>query len=107
MDMEFSRTAFNALNSEGMTRAWTGIGGSHTLVTYPPLDALLPLSAEPVLPYLSDVRDVSLYVHVPFCEMSCAFCPYETHVISNSNGSIGAYLQALGKEVDLIGERLQ
>src|SRR2546426_198825 len=105
--MEFSRAAFDALKSEGMTRAWDGIGGSHTLVTYPPLDALRPLSPLPVVPQLSGIRNVNLYVHVPFCEMSCAFCPYETQVLSDSDGSVGNYLRALTKEMDLIVNSLQ
>jgi oxygen-independent coproporphyrinogen-3 oxidase len=105
--MDFSRAAFEALQAEGMTRAWNGLGGSHTLVTYPPLDALSPLAPEPILPNLASVRDVNLYVHVPFCEMSCAFCPYETRLISDSDGGIDTYLRALGTEMDLIGENLQ
>ncbi len=90
-----------------MTRAWDGLGGSHTLVTYPPLDALRALRAESMLPALSGIRSVNLYVHVPFCEMSCAFCPYETSVISGSNGTVDTYLQALRREMDLVGEKLR
>jgi oxygen-independent coproporphyrinogen-3 oxidase len=105
--MEFSRTDFDALQSEGLTRAWEGIGGSHTLVTYPPLDALRPLSPEPALSNFSGIRSVNLYVHVPFCEMSCAFCPYETHVIPDSDPLIGAYLQALTKEMELVCKNLR
>jgi oxygen-independent coproporphyrinogen-3 oxidase len=105
--MEFSRSTFEALQSVGMTRAWDGMGGSHTLVTYPPLDAIQPLSAEPVLQSLAAIRAVNLYVHVPFCEMSCSFCPYETRLISDSSLSVRTYLQALTAEMDLIAENLR
>jgi oxygen-independent coproporphyrinogen-3 oxidase len=105
--MEFSRSDFEALQSEGMTRAWDGLGGSHTLVTYPPLDALSPISPEPILPSLCDIRSVHLYVHIPFCEMSCGFCPYETRVISDPNAHVGNYLLALREEMNVIGEGLR
>src|SRR5215510_3456822 len=105
--MEFSRSAFEALQSEGLTRAWDGLGGSHTLVTYPPLDALNPLSPESLLPKFSGIDRVNLYVHIPFCEMSCAFCPYETRVITESNGIIGRYLEALRAEVGMISHHLR
>jgi len=104
--MEFSRAAFELLKTDGLSRAWTGLGGSHTLVTYPPLDALEPLSAESVLPSLSRSGDINLYVHVPFCEMRCAFCAYETQVIAASEPAIDSYLRALTAEMDLISERL-
>lgn len=104
---QFSRAAFDALRAEGITRAWDGLGGSHTLVTYPPLDALEPCSPQPVLPGFSAIRDLSLYVHVPFCEMHCAFCPYETQVLTASGSSVDAYLTALGKEIELVRPRLE
>ena len=99
--MEFTRTAFEALKSEGVTRAWEGIGGSHTLVTYPPLDALEPIPSAPVLSNMAGVRSVNLYVHLPFCEMSCAFCPYETQVMSGPHSNVDSYLDALAREMDL------
>jgi len=105
--MTFSPEAFEALRTIGMTRAWEGLGGSHTLVTYPPLDALSALHPDTILPALHDVRRLHLYVHVPFCEMSCAFCPYETHVISGSNGTMNNYLRALKQEMEIIGNNLQ
>ena len=76
-------------------------------MTYPPLDALSPLGPAAVFPNLSAIRDVNLYVHVPFCEMSCAFCPYETRLISDSNSNIDRYLRALTTEMDLIGDNLR
>jgi coproporphyrinogen III oxidase-like Fe-S oxidoreductase len=102
---QFSRAAFDALVSEGLTRAWDGLGGSHTLVTYPPLDALDTCSPEIVLPRIAQAQDVNLYVHIPFCEMRCAFCPYETHA-GTAPGVIDAYLQALAKEIGLLSNTL-
>jgi oxygen-independent coproporphyrinogen-3 oxidase len=102
-----SRAEFDALKSEGITRAWNGLGGSHTFVTYPPLDALCPLAPESVLPNLSAVAEFNLYVHLPFCEMTCPFCPYERHVIDGSNGGVETYLRALTGEMDLVSPHLR
>jgi len=104
--MEFSRAEFEALESVGVTRAWNGLGGSHTFVTYPPLDALRSLSPEPVLSRLIDVRDFSLYVHIPYCEMTCPFCPYERTAISES-AAADTYLRALFMEMKAISGKLQ
>jgi coproporphyrinogen III oxidase-like Fe-S oxidoreductase len=102
----FSREAFDSLASEGITRAWDGLGGSHTFVTYPPLDALSPLSPECVLPNLAAVSEFNLYVHLPFCEMSCPFCPYERRVISGADDSVDTYLRALAQEMHLVSKHL-
>lgn len=103
----FSRAAFDSLETDGITRAWEGLGGSHTFVTYPPLDALRPLSPESVRPNLMDISEFNLYVHLPFCEMSCPFCPYERHVISDTDSRLDIYLRALTKEMDLIAPNLR
>ncbi|HYR86124.1 MAG TPA: radical SAM protein [Terriglobia bacterium] len=103
----FSRAAFDALTSDGITRAWTGLGGSHTFVTYPPLDALRSVSPDSVLANMVDIPLVGLYVHLPFCEMTCPFCPYETHVISDSTSSLDIYLRALTDEMKMIGKNLR
>jgi oxygen-independent coproporphyrinogen-3 oxidase len=103
----FSRAAFDALAADGITRAWDGLGGSHTFVTYPPLDSLCPLSPESILPGLDTVTEFNLYVHLPFCEMTCPFCPYETHVIAGSTSMVETYLGALAKEMDLLAPHLR
>ena len=104
--MELTRAVFEQLKAVGLTRAWNGLGGSHTLVTYPPLDALNPLSAQSVLPNLRRVHAVNLYVHIPFCEMSCAFCPYETHVVTQAV-EVARYLDALKSEIRLVARELR
>src|SRR4051812_1156507 len=103
----FPRSAFDSLSAEGITRAWDGLGGSHTFVTYPPLDALQPLPSSPILDRFSDVRNFSLYVHLPFCEMACPFCPYERSVITNGGNSVDEYLAALDREIISVAPRLR
>lgn len=43
-----------------------------------------------------------LYVHVPFCETICTFCPFIKSV--GSNDRIARYLDALEHEMDLLAE---
>ncbi len=48
-------------------------------------------------------HDLSLYVHVPFCRHACWYCG--CHRITTQAGSkvVGPYLEALGRELELIG----
>lgn len=50
-------------------------------------------------------RDLSLYFHLPFCESLCWFCGCTTIITLDHNRS-AAYIDQLGREMDLMGERL-
>ena len=49
--------------------------------------------------------DVSLYVHIPFCEKICWYCGCNTSV-ANRSERVASYLDALHREIGLIAERL-
>lgn len=49
--------------------------------------------------------DVSLYVHIPFCEKICWYCGCNTSV-ANRVDRVASYLDALHREIDLVAERL-
>jgi oxygen-independent coproporphyrinogen III oxidase len=49
--------------------------------------------------------DVSLYVHIPFCEQICWYCGCNTNR-NNRTERLESYLDALHTEIALIGERL-
>lgn len=49
--------------------------------------------------------DVSLYVHVPFCEKICWYCGCNTSV-ANRTDRVTSYLDALHREIALVAERL-
>lgn len=49
--------------------------------------------------------DVSLYVHIPFCEKICWYCGCNTSV-ANRAERVASYLDALHREIGLIAERL-
>ncbi|EQB18277.1 coproporphyrinogen III oxidase [Novosphingobium lindaniclasticum LE124] len=49
--------------------------------------------------------DISLYVHIPFCEKICWYCGCNTSV-ANRTGRVSGYLDALHREIGLVAERL-
>lgn len=97
----------------GPTRARSGLGGSHTVVTYPPLNALEPLYGDE--PFQIDASSpVHLYFHVAFCEFICSFCHYQRTFTNPDRQApaVDPYVDALGREVDfrmaaLEGARVQ
>ena len=54
------------------------------------------------LPY-GDCDSLGLYIHIPFCENICGFCPY-CKVLYNRE-SCDRYLDALLQEIHLVGSR--
>ena len=50
--------------------------------------------------------DVSLYVHIPFCEQICWYCGCNTGR-SNKTARLTSYLDALHREIALVGARLR
>ena len=50
-------------------------------------------------------RDLSLYVHLPFCETLCWFCGCTT-VITKDHGRASPYLDRLEREMDAMAARL-
>lgn len=49
--------------------------------------------------------EVSLYVHIPFCEKICWYCGCNTSV-ANRRDRVASYLDALHREILLVSERL-
>jgi oxygen-independent coproporphyrinogen-3 oxidase len=49
--------------------------------------------------------DVSLYVHIPYCEKICWYCGCNTGA-SNRKQRLASYLDALHREIELVAERL-
>lgn len=57
-------------------------------------------SFESVLWY-QNTEKLGLYVHIPFCRSTCAFCPYCKVVYDE--GLAGKYVEALLKEIEMVG----
>ncbi len=49
--------------------------------------------------------DISLYVHIPFCEKICWYCGCNTGA-ANRKHRLTSYLDALHREIELVGARL-
>ncbi|MFF1546723.1 STM4012 family radical SAM protein [Streptomyces sp. NPDC058291] len=80
----------------------------HYVYAYPHKTAYRPLSERPLLRELwaAEPKDaLSLYVHIPFCEVRCGFCNLFTR-IGAPDGLTGAYLDALERQATAVREAL-
>ncbi|HZS44437.1 MAG TPA: radical SAM protein, partial [Blastocatellia bacterium] len=90
------------IESNLIARLRGGLGGSHTVVTYPPLDALEPILPDQVISRSGPVSGLDLYLHIPFCEFICPFCHYDTqptNINKPQEAKIQNYINALHEEV--------
>lgn len=90
------------IQSGAVKRIRSGLGGSHTVVTYPPLDSLEETDPGQILEHVEAVRNLSLYMHVAFCEFLCPFCHYETEftkIGAEETPRMRAYMDALESEL--------
>jgi len=51
-----------------------------------------------------DIKNPGLYLHVPFCENLCPYCPYNR--IAYDESLFGLYVEAVKKEIDLYAPHL-
>jgi oxygen-independent coproporphyrinogen-3 oxidase len=49
--------------------------------------------------------EISLYLHIPYCEQICWYCGCNTGA-ANRQGRLTSYLDALAREIALVGKRL-
>lgn len=86
-----------------LTRARDRLGGSHTVVTYPPLDALDAVDGTETDAALTEAPPaLSIYVHIAFCEYICKFCHYiKRQTGINEDGDyLDQYFKAVVSEFD-------
>ena len=102
-----------ALHSAGVSMSRSVLGGSHSVAIYPPLDSLMPVDANHVLNAIRFGPDISLYLHIPFCETRCTFCHYAVQHYPSRGGAsrtgkseVARYLEALKHELAFWGVRL-
>ncbi len=88
------------IRSLGISKTHKHLGGSHTVVTYPPLDSLEETDGDEIFRKVKFKPEIDAYVHIPFCEYPCKFCPYTTLNVEGKDGEkVGDYFDALEREV--------
>jgi oxygen-independent coproporphyrinogen-3 oxidase len=91
-----------------MTTAQLTSPYQHYVYAYPHKTAYRELPDRPALRSLwagEDKSALSLYLHIPFCEVRCGFCNLFTR-IGAPEGLTGAYLDALERQADAVREAL-
>jgi coproporphyrinogen III oxidase-like Fe-S oxidoreductase len=100
------------LHEAGVSIRRSVLGGSHSVAVYPPINSLTPADGRDVVGALDCGPDVSLYVHVAFCETRCTFCHYTVQNYSGAGRSahadlaVSRYVEALRRELAAWGDRL-
>jgi oxygen-independent coproporphyrinogen-3 oxidase len=101
------------LHDAGVGISRSVLGGSHSVAVYPPIDSLKPLDARSIENDVTFGGDVSLYVHIAFCETRCTFCHYAVHHYGGKASSTPAreaqvtqYVEALKRELRMWGAKL-
>lgn len=51
----------------------------------------------------SRLRDMSLYVGIPFCASRCRYCSFVSHSIEKAKHLVSPYLKMLKKEIEMLG----
>ncbi|MEU1511755.1 STM4012 family radical SAM protein [Streptomyces sp. NPDC005811] len=91
-----------------MTTATAATPYQHYVYAYPHKTAYRKLTDRPALRSLwaAEPKDaLSLYLHIPFCEVRCGFCNLFTR-IGAPDGLTGAYLDALDRQATAVREAL-
>jgi oxygen-independent coproporphyrinogen-3 oxidase len=91
-----------------MTTAQLTSPYQHYVYAYPHKTAYRELPDRPTLRSLWAAEDksaLSLYLHIPFCEVRCGFCNLFTR-IGAPDDLTGAYLDALERQADAVREAL-
>jgi coproporphyrinogen III oxidase-like Fe-S oxidoreductase len=101
-----------ALRAVGLGISRTVLGGSHSVAIYPPVDSLTPFDPIQAVGAMGWGKEISLYVHIPFCETRCTFCHYTVEHYDGGtenragNGKVAHYLATLTRELAFWGARL-
>ena len=104
---ELTSINLKQIHDLGIHKKTNDLLGSHTVVTYPPLDSLQKAD-ESIFGRINFRKEIDLYVHLPFCEYPCKFCPYTTlNNFGEDSKKIPDYFSALKKEILTWKEKLK
>ncbi|MBI4836672.1 MAG: radical SAM protein [Candidatus Abawacabacteria bacterium] len=101
------------IHSVGLHKTKDLLGGSHSVVTYPPLTCLEQVKTSTVIDSIH-TSPVHLYFHIPFCETRCTFCHYivslyrgESKSSNAENAAVEHYLSLLHREIAIYKKLFQ
>ena len=107
-ERELEHICLDEIHHLGISKTHADLLGSHTVVTYPPLDSLREVDGNPLLKELKFQPEVDAYIHIPFCEYPCKFCPYTTLSVSGRDGEqMPSYMDALKTEITTWSQKLR
>ncbi len=73
---------------------------------YPDLRSLKIMNNSDLTPYLlNERRDISLYIHIPFCFTKCRFCFYSTRT-NEAHNYVKDYIEKLIVEIEKVTSKL-
>ena len=98
-----SSLKLDELLKHGFKKEIKGKADSHQTVTYPEKKHSCSVSPEEIFYHHTENKDLSLYLHIPFCNTKCVYCQY-TSFYEQSDEKIATYISALKKEIDLASE---
>src|SRR3989338_89404 len=70
-EKELTTIPLEAIHELGISKTHNDLLGSHTVVTYPPLDALVRIGGDRLFDALQFQPQVDTYLHIPYCEYPC------------------------------------
>src|SRR3989338_5284869 len=107
-ERELEHICLDEIHHLGISKTHADLLGSHTVVTYPPLDSLREVDGNPLLKELKFQPEVDAYIHIPFCEYPCKFCLYTTLSVSGRDGEqMPSYMDALKTEIITWSQKLR
>ncbi|MES2225485.1 MAG: radical SAM protein [Patescibacteria group bacterium] len=97
------------LRGAGLQISRLTLGGSHSVVTYPPLKALRTVTSIEGINVPKYGRTTNLYVHIVPCESKCPFCHYDVMLWKGlrTQAKVGRYMEALTWDLDFWAEQLR
>ena len=107
-ERELEEICLTEIHNLGISKTHSDLLGSHTVVTYPPLDALKEVDGNLLFKEIQFQPEVDAYIHVPFCEYPCKFCPYTTLSVNGREGEqMPGYMNVLKTEISTWSKKLR
>ena len=107
-ESELEDICLDDIHNLGISKTHSDLLGSHTVVTYPPLDSLREVDGTLLFKELQFRPEVDAYMHIPFCEYPCKFCPYTTLSVSGRDGEqMPDYMGVLKTEITTWSKKLR